>query len=149
MVTVDSLDGHSDDDFDLIPGVPDADAVSDVSDEYEVKEKEKPHRAPPSRDAAGAGRLAGPHEVPQMPYAPDHDVAFPSIDQQLSDYKTRDRHRDPGIAKGSGSFIDHGLKYTKTVYNKLVSKDALIAVMGYVIMLSLATAKTLHHWLCC
>lgn len=116
----------SDDEFDLVP---DADAVSDMSDE----DAETHRRAPPSH-GTGAGRLAGPHEVPQMPF--DYDAGVASIAQRLSDHKIEGSRRDAGSSKGSGNFINNGLMYTKSVYNKMLHKDALIAVMGYGILIT-------------
>lgn len=126
----------SDDDFDLIPN---ADAVSDVSDEPQLKQ----HRDPPSHNPMGAGgTLAGPHEVPQMPpYEPEHDDGITSIAQRLSENTIEDSHRDTGIAKGSGNLVNEGLKYGKSVYNSFRGKNAVIAVMGYVYLL--ITAQTL------
>lgn len=121
---------HSDDGFDVIY---DVDAVSDVSDGGVES-----HKNAPSSNNAGSGRLAGPHEVPQIPqaYSLDPDVA--ELAQQLSDQtiETFNRELDRAEAEQSGSLVNDGLKYTKSMYNKFMSKDALIAVMGYVISTS-------------
>ncbi|KUI68652.1 Cell division control protein 11 [Cytospora mali] len=118
----------SDDDFDLIP---DSDAVSDVSDGGEAKH----HQASPIRHADPGVRLAGPHEVPQMPYAyaPDHhDDGVASVTRHLSNHTIEDPHRRSGSTKESGDLVAEGLKYSKSVYNKFWGKDAipLIAIMG-------------------
>ncbi|KAI3393110.1 hypothetical protein diail_4739, partial [Diaporthe ilicicola] len=113
------------DGFDIIY---EADAVSDVSDgSIEVHES-----SPPSYDV-GSGRLAGPHEVPQIPLAPANDPASISMTQQLPEQSVEDFYRGSGTATKegqSGSFVNDGLKYTKSMYNKFLGKDALIAVMG-------------------
>ena len=132
MVTTKQMPHDSDDDFDLIP---DADAVSDISDEDATN-----HRQASMNHDTGAGRLAGPHEVPQMPFSSDFDAGFASIDQKLSDHAVEDFQGDGKAAKGNGNFINSGLEYTKSVYNKLRNKDALIAVMGYATLLRAAQA---------
>lgn len=119
---------HSDDGFDVIY---DVDAVSDVSDG-----SIESHENARATNNASSGRLAGPHEVPQIPQAyghdPDPDVTY--LTQQMSDQTIEAFYRGLSSAKGeqSGSLVNDGLKYTKSMYNKFMSKDALIAVMGYV-----------------
>lgn len=116
---------HSDDGFDVIY---DVEAVSDVSDE-----SDELHEISPSSHNAGSERLTGPHEVPQIPQAQAFDPAVGHVAQQLSEQSIEDFYRGPDSAKGeqSGNLVNDGLKYTKSVYNKFMSKDALIAVMGY------------------
>ncbi|POS74034.1 hypothetical protein DHEL01_v207576 [Diaporthe helianthi] len=116
---------HSDDEFDVIY---DVDAVSDVSDGTL-----EPHEISPSNEKAGSERLAGPHEVPQIPQAPPaHQPSITHVAQQLSEQFIEDSYRGPGTAKGEqgGNLVNDGLKYTKSMYNKFMSKDAVIAVMG-------------------
>lgn len=115
----------SDDDFDLVPN---ADAVSDVSDEREVKHRQ----VSSSQDGSARGTLAGPHKVPQMPHARGHDDCVTSVTQKLSDHTIEDPCRNPGSAKESGNLVDEGLKYGRSVYNSFRGKTAVIAVMGYV-----------------
>lgn len=116
---------HSDDGFDVIY---DVDAVSDVSDG-----SGEMHESSPSSYNLGSGRLAGPHEVPQIPQAQAIQPAATPTTQQLSEESVEDFYRASGGAKGeqSGNFVNDGLKYTKSMYNKFMGKDALIAVMGY------------------
>ncbi|KAK2613380.1 hypothetical protein N8I77_000298 [Diaporthe amygdali] len=115
---------HSDDGFDVIY---DVDAVSDVSDG-----SGEMHESSPSSYNLGSGRLAGPHEVPQIPQAQAVHLAASPTTQQLPEESIEDFCRASGGAKGeqSGNFVNDGLKYTKSMYNKFMSKDALIAVMG-------------------
>lgn len=115
---------HSDDEFDVIY---DVDAVSDISDG-----SVEPHESSPSSNNAGSGRLTGPHELPQIPQAHAHDPTVTHVTQQLSEQSIEDFYRASGNAKGeqSGNLVNDGLKYTKSMYNKFMSKDALIAVMG-------------------
>lgn len=119
-----STPAHSDDEFDVIY---DIDAVSDVSDG-----SIEPRESSPSSNYAGSGRLAGPHEVPQIPQAYAHDPAVTHVTQQLSEQPIEDFYRGSGTAKGeqSGNLVNDGLKYTKSMYNKFMNKDSLIAVMG-------------------
>lgn len=119
---------HSDDGFDVIY---DVDAVSDVSDGSD----EMHGSFHPSTHGADSGRLAGPHEVPQIPQTQAHDPAVSRMTQQLSDQSIEDFYRESESTKGehSGNLMNDGLKYTKSMYNKFMSKDALIAVMGYVL----------------
>lgn len=116
---------HSDDGFDVIY---DVEAVSDVSDG-----SDKLHESSPSSHNAGSGRLTGPHEVPQIPQAQAYQPAVSYGTQQLSEQSIDDFYRGPDSAKGeqSGNLVNDGLKYTKSMYNKFMSKDALIAIMGY------------------
>lgn len=117
---------HSDDGFDVIY---DAEAVSDVSDG-----SGELHESSPSSHNTRSDRLAGPHEVPQIPQAQAFDPLLANLPQPLSDQSIEDFYRGSHGAKGeqSGNLVNDGLKYTKSVYNKFMSKDALIAVMGYV-----------------
>lgn len=120
---------HSDDGFDVIY---DVDAVSDVSDG-----SAELHQSFPSSHNTGSGRLAGPHEVPQIPQGQALDPDATRAAQQLSDQSIEDFYREVGRDKGdqSGNLVNDGLKYTKSMYNKFMSKDALIAVMGYVLVM--------------
>lgn len=122
---------HSDDGFDVIY---DADTVSDVSDESD----EVHGSFPSSTHNADSGRLAGPHEVPQIPQTQAHDPVVSHVTQQLSDQSIEDFYRGSENTKGeqSGNLMNDGLKYTKSMYNKFMNKDALIAVMGYVFWMS-------------
>lgn len=118
---------YSDDGFDVIY---DVDAVSDVSDgSVELRQS-----SPPSHNT-GSGRLAGPHEVPQIPQAQALDPAATRTTQQLSEQSIEDFYREVGRDRGdqSGNLVNDGLKYTKSMYNKFMGKDALIAVMGCVL----------------
>lgn len=130
---------HSDDGFDVIY---DAEAVSDVSDG-----SGELHESSPSSRNTRSDRLAGPHEVPQIPQAQAsdplvgdlpsplvYDSTFGNLPPPLSEQSIDEFHRGSHSAKGeqSGNLVNDGLKYTKSVYNKFMSKDALIAVMGYV-----------------
>ncbi|KAK7697663.1 hypothetical protein SLS64_013293 [Diaporthe eres] len=115
---------QSDDGFDVIY---DVEAVSDVSDG-----SGELHESSPSSNNAGSGRLAGPHEVPQIPQAQAFDPTVGHVTQQLSEQSIEDFYRGVDGAKGEqgGNLVNDGLKYTKSMYNKFMSKDALIAVMG-------------------
>lgn len=117
---------HSDDGFDVIY---DVEAVSDVSDG-----SGELHESSPSSHNTRSDRLAGPHEVPQIPQAQAFDPLLGNLPQPLSDQSIEDFYCGSHGAKGeqSGNLVNDGLKYTKSVYNKFMSKDALIAVMGYV-----------------
>lgn len=117
---------HSDDGFDVIY---DAEAVSDVSDG-----SDELHESSPASQNTRSGRLAGPHEVPQIPQAQAFEPTVGHVTQQLSEQSVEDFYRgsDSGKGEQSGNLVNDGLKYTKSVYNKFMSKDALIAVMGYV-----------------
>lgn len=115
---------HSDDGFDVIY---DVDAVSDVSDGGVES-----HKNAPSSNNAGSGRLAGPHEVPQVPQAYSFDPDVAELAQQLSDQTIETFNRELDSAEREQSLVNDGLKYTKSMYNRFMSKDALIAVMGYV-----------------
>lgn len=122
---------HSDDGFDVIY---DVEAVSDVSDGTDEL-----HESFPTSQNTGSGRLAGPHEVPQIPQAQVFDPTVGHVAQQLSEQSIEDFYRGSDSSKGeqSGNLVNDGLKYTKSMYNKFMSKDALIAVMGYVCGISL------------
>lgn len=125
---------HSDDDFDLLY---DAQSVSDVSDD---QSQNKQTTASPTaiRDpVTSSQRLSGPHEIPVMPFTTsteEDDVA--AVTQQFVSHSIRHSASTSGIQPSSGStrsrgsFVNDGLQYTKSVYNKLLNKDALIAVMG-------------------
>lgn len=117
---------HSDDGFDVIY---DVEAVSDVSDG-----SGELHESSPSSQNTRSDRLAGPHEIPQIPQVQAFDPALGNVTQQLSEQSIEDYYRESHNTKGeqSGNLVNDGLKYTKSVYNKFMSKDALIAVMGYV-----------------
>lgn len=120
---------QSDDEFDLVY---DAESVSEISDPAEAPQ----HSAMAS---AGSERLTGPHEIPVMPVSPAQDD-LTHLSQDFSEHSIRDEpavpssslRRGSGSTKSRGNFVNDGLQYTKSVYNKLWSKDALIAVMGYV-----------------
>lgn len=140
---------HSDEDFDLLYDVESVSELSEAQPEEEP-EVEQSHRAPSSSlredHGAGAERLAGPHEVPVMPFAAttgdededdDDQSGVASVTQQFSGHSVKDQHtsssalkRGSGTVKGRGNIVNGGLQYTKSMYNKLWSKDALIAVMG-------------------
>lgn len=128
---------HSDDGFDVIY---DVEAVSDVSDG-----SGELHESSPSSQNTRSDRLAGPHEVPQIPQAQAFDPTVGDLPPPLifdptfgpppmSEQSIDDFYRGSHSAKGeqSSNLVNDGLKYTKSVYNKFMSKDALIAVMGYV-----------------
>lgn len=123
---------HSDDEFEILYE-PDTASTSDVSDGGFPEAQE----SSPSSNTAGSERLSGPHEVPQIPQTYAEDLVMPHVTQQLSEQCIEDFYRDQGSAKGEqgGNLVNDGLKYTKSMYNKLMSKDAmskdaLIAVMG-------------------
>lgn len=120
---------HSDDEFDII--ICDEHGASDVN--YGSCELLGSSSV---SFYAGSGRLSGPHEVPQIPLGPAVDPAVAPMTQQLSDQSLEDEnfYRPSGSAKDAvgGSLVNDGLKYTKSMYNKFLGKDALIAVMGYV-----------------
>lgn len=136
----------SDDDFDLIPS---ADTVSDVSIDEPKAKHHNDHHEYPSRDAGAGGTLAGPHEVPQMPYEPEHDdTATSTIAQRLSDDTFEDSYRDTATdsVKESGNLVNEGLKYGRSMYNSFRGKNVVIAVMGYVYLLNyLSTTTYLHN----
>lgn len=118
---------HSDDDFDIIPA---ADAVSGISDGPGVD-----YHQSSSSNYSGTERLTRPHEVPQVPqvpHVPDHDTAITSVVEKPSEHTNDNLYRDPKASEEIGNFINNALKNTKSVYDKLVNKDAIIAVMGYV-----------------
>lgn len=117
---------HSDDGFDMIY---DVEAVSDVSDGSDGL-----HQSSLSSRNTGSERLAGPHEVPQIPQAQAFDPTVGHVTQQLPEQSIEDFYRGSVSGKGEqgGNLVNDGLKYTKSMYNKFMSKDALIAVMGYV-----------------
>lgn len=135
------IDTHSlsSEDFDLLYEV---ESASDSETSKAQPEAEQSRSAPTSSSrqdrGASAERLSGPHEVPVMPYAADNDDGVASVTQQFSSHSVRDEQRTtsssikrgPKTANGRGNFVNDGLQYTKSVYNKLWSKDALIAVMG-------------------
>lgn len=122
---------HSDDDFDLLYEV---ESVSELSDAQDA-------RGPPREDislqqahATNSERLSGPHEIPVLPHAEtsaQDDLS--STTRQLSianDDASPNIQRSESAARSKGNFVNDGLQYTKSVYNKLWNKDALIAVMG-------------------
>lgn len=117
---------HSDDGFDVIY---DVEAVSDVSDGSDDLRESSPQS-----QNTGSERLTGPHEVPQIPQAHAFDSSVGRVTQQLSEQSIEDFYRGSDSSKGEqgGNLVNDGLKYTKSMYNKFLSKDALIAVMGYV-----------------
>lgn len=94
--------------------------------------------SPVERDhgAANLDRLSGPHEVPVVPqstgpddiYSASEHISEPYVGEEHRSSST-DQHKSDGT-KSRGNFMTDGVQYTKSVYNKLWSKDALIAVMG-------------------
>lgn len=125
----------SDDEFDLLY---DAESSSDQDDRQKLGPQIP---ASAYTNYANAERLSGPHEVPVLPR--EEDVA--AVARQLDDHHLADGigpSRTPTISgspslrrsasvKGKGNnLVNDGLQYTKSVYNKWLSKDALIAVMG-------------------
>lgn len=122
---------HSDDDFDLLY---DAQSVSDVSDDLNQLEQSRA-----STVAHSSQRLSGPHEIPVMPYTSgsggDHDEVA-AVTKQFQEHAVHDSastsriQASSGSTKGRSGIMNDGLQYTKSVYNKLWNKDALIAVMG-------------------
>ncbi|CAN8103181.1 unnamed protein product [Discula destructiva] len=126
---------QSDDDFDLLY---DAESVSDVSDSPTSNKSTKATTQPPAiekQPTASSQRLSGPHEVPVMPYPERGPVA--AVTEQFHGHSIRDGapassgfQSEVGSTKRKGNIMNDGLQYTKSVYNKLWNKDALIAVMG-------------------
>lgn len=122
---------HSDDEFDLLY---DAESVSDITDLQDDRGRQA---APTSRTYhTSQERLSGPHEVPVLPH-PSREDNVAAVTQQLSSQNLDEDARPLGsLQRGSSStksksnLMNGGLQYTKSVYNKLWSKDALIAVMG-------------------
>ncbi|KAJ4425108.1 hypothetical protein N0V82_000163 [Gnomoniopsis sp. IMI 355080] len=121
---------HSDDDFDLLY---DAESVSDVSDDrYTSGTASVRHD-----HVANPQRLTGPHEIPVMPYAATQKD-MPEMTERAHGSTGPDEtlsssgipRRSSGSTKGRGNMMSEGLQYTKSMYNKMWNKDALIAVMG-------------------
>lgn len=138
----------SDDEFDLVY---DGELSSDVEPE-DQHEHGKKVSASTTAHYPNAERLSGPHEVPTLPHVNHREDDLAAITHYLSDH-----HLDaddgatprgatttssaPSLRRGSSgmisrgttkgnSFVNDGLQYTKSMYNKLWGKDALIAVMG-------------------
>lgn len=133
---------HSDDDFDLLY---DAESVSDVSDNRDASETASVRHD----HIASSQRLTGPHEIPVMPYNASHKD-MPEMTEHVHGSAVPDEAlSSSGILRGSGStksrgnMMSEGLQYTKSMYNKMWNKDALIAVMGYGEVI-LATDKALY-----
>lgn len=127
---------HSDDDFDLLY---DAESVSDVTcsdgPRRDVSSPD-PDSSMRSEHIASSQRLTGPHEVPVMPYATTQFDA-PEMTEQMSSSSVTaggsSSSRPPQRSvstKSRGNMMTEGLQYTKSMYNKMWNKDALIAVMG-------------------
>lgn len=127
---------HSDDDFDLLY---DAGSVSDLSDAQGTLSSNMargPSQAAKGHHVTGPERLSGPHEIPVMPHTTSQDD-LTSITQQFSGHSIGEGasssshvQRSPSVVRDRGNLVSGGLQYTKSVYNKLWNKDALIAVMG-------------------
>lgn len=124
---------HSDDEFDLVY---DAESSSNNTDlQVDSYTSHYATNVQPSE----------PHEisaVPNLPY-PHQGDSSAAATQQPSSHVLEDATRsktDPSSpwshgpssnkAKAKGNLVNDGLQYTKSVYNKFMSKDALIAVMG-------------------
>lgn len=123
---------HSDDDFDLLY---DAQSVSDVSDGRDTSSS-APESSIGHGQLAGAQRTTGPHEVPDIPFiAAQRDV--PKDPEQIHSSTALDEallssgnQLHAASIKSRGNIMSEGLQYTKSMYNKMWNKDALIAVMG-------------------
>lgn len=125
----------SDDEFDIVY---DVESSSDTEDDL----YSHGHRLPASSATqyANAERLSGPHEVPILPQATHRQGDVAEVTRQISDHNLDDpafeaispslRRGSSSVSKGKGNIMNDGLQYTKSVYNKWLSKDALIAVMG-------------------
>lgn len=138
----------SDDEFDLVY---DGESSSDIEPENQYEHGQK-ISALTTAHYPNAERLSGPHEVPTLPHVNHREDDLAAVTHQLSGH-----HLDaddgatprgaattssaPSLRRGSSgvnskgttkgsNFMNDGLQYTKSVYNKLWSKDALIAVMG-------------------
>lgn len=128
---------HSDDDFDLLY---DAESVSDVSDGRDLSSSSAPDSSVRYGSVASSQRISGPHEVPIMPVAAsaaqlEDDV--PEMSERVHspsvpDYNSSSSgvQRRPATTRGRGNMMSDGLQYTKSMYNRMWNKDALIAVMG-------------------
>lgn len=126
---------HSDDDFDLLY---DAESISDVtcSDGRGIS---SPELDPSVRNehVASSQRLTGPHEIPIMPFATTENE-MPDMTQQMPESfvvtegasASSGAHQRSVSTKSRGNMMTEGLQYTKSMYNKMWNKDALIAVMG-------------------
>lgn len=129
---------HSDDEFDLVYDA--ASSVSDLTDpQVDVggQSQASPSANTHYTTTTSAERLSGPHEVPVLPHPSREDdaaAATREVSRHGLDDDSRARHaslpRSSSSTKGKGNLMNDGLQYTKSVYNKLWSKDALIAVMG-------------------
>lgn len=121
---------HSDDEFELLY---DAESVSDISDGRDLSSA-APEVSSRRGSTARSQRLTGPHEVPVVPYPDAHDDVLGMTERfQSHSIRTEASSTSAGIHRGSGStrgMMSDGLQYTKSMYNKLWNKDALIAVMG-------------------
>ncbi|KAK8043788.1 hypothetical protein PG994_012626 [Apiospora phragmitis] len=125
----------SDDEFDMI----DPEPVSDMSDPETADAHDKnrlPAQNIPQRTESIAGGLSAPSASSRAPRdtksyaAPVSSNATGAEDQRTyaSTFGPNKPNADAGHSGGQGI---PGLKYTKSVYQKLLgSKDALIAVMG-------------------
>ncbi|KAJ4390796.1 hypothetical protein N0V93_004394 [Gnomoniopsis smithogilvyi] len=125
---------HSDDEFDLLY---DAESVSDVSDGRYTSSTAPQSPVRPDH-ISSTQRITGPHEVPILPLgSAQHDVT--GTTEQIRSSAAGDEAvelsasgipRRAGSTKGRGNMMSEGLQYTKSMYNKMWNKDALIAVMG-------------------
>lgn len=125
---------HSDDDFDLLY---DAESISDVTCS-DVRDASSPDPDSSIRHEhiASSQRLTGPHEIPVMPFTTT-DSELPEMTEQMpNSFVTEGVSSSSGApqrsvsTKSRGNMMTEGLQYTKSMYNKMWNKDALIAVMG-------------------
>ncbi|KAK7941477.1 uncharacterized protein PG986_013864 [Apiospora aurea] len=140
MAVIRNLD-ISDDEFDLI----DPEPVSDMSDPESAGPHGKKHNFPvpitPQRTESVTTKLSAPGTFSRAPRDTEKNQAAPVSSRDATgaeDQRTyastfganKSSTADVGQGQSSGEGIP-GLKYTKSVYQKLWgSKDALIAVMG-------------------
>lgn len=126
----------SDDEFDIVY---DAESSSDVEDD--PYDHEQQVSASSTTQYANPERLSGPHEVPVLPQSFHQRQDVAEITRQMSGHNLDDEETvstaspalqrgSSSVSKGKGNLMNDGLQYTKSVYNKWLSKDALIAVMG-------------------
>lgn len=125
---------HSDDDFDLLY---DAESISDVTC-GDGRGISSPDLDPSVQNehVASSQRLTGPHEIPVTPFATTENE-LPEMTQQMpNSFVMEGASASSGAAhhsvstKSRGNMMAEGLQYTKSMYNKMWNKDALIAVMG-------------------
>lgn len=127
---------QSDDEFDLLYDFANVRQAGDGGQGGQTQSHREQVSPIQGDHAANLDRLSGPHEVPVVPQSTGPDDIY-SASEHFSDLHVGGDDRSSSAAqhkadstKSRGNFMNDGMQYTKSVYNKLWSKDALIAVMG-------------------